>query len=189
MPVGVVRPEDLRLRTRTGGGATLPQDLLAAGVRRLGFVAFLTAIFALVVAVVFRVLVAQTGQEPFHGIVLFGQVAALVASLGMYGLTRRKGLDPAEVLDRALVYEVAMGFLFGAVHHSVPDPAGVLRKGWSPVAVWTIVFPLFVPSTGFRSTSSSSGSAPSRRDVSSTSSARPAALSRRLTGRGSSTAT
>jgi serine/threonine-protein kinase len=147
MDGGIVRSESPRLRARSGSASTLPPDLLAAGVRRLGFVALLTAVFALVVTVVFRVAAAQTGQAPYHGIVLFGEIAILVASLGMFGLTRRTGLDPAELLDRALVYEVAMGFLFGAIHFSVPDAEGILPKGWSPVAVWTICFPLFVPST------------------------------------------
>ncbi len=126
---------------------TLPPDLLAAGVRRLGFIALLTAVFSFVFTVVLRAVSMHTGQAPYHGIVLFGEIAAMAASLGMYALTRRAGIDPAELLDRALVYEVAMGFLLGAIHHSVPDPPGVLPKGWSPVAVWVIVFPLFVPST------------------------------------------
>jgi serine/threonine-protein kinase len=126
---------------------TLPPDLLAAGVRRLGSVALLMAGMTIVFSVVDRFLAAQTGQAPYHGIVTFGEIAVVVGSLGMYALTRRAGLDPGELLDRALVYEVAMGFLIGAIQHSVPDPPGVLPKGWSSVAVLVMAFPLLIPST------------------------------------------
>jgi serine/threonine-protein kinase len=126
---------------------TLPPDLLAAGVRRLGYVALLMAGIVLVFAVVERVVAARAGVGAFPGIVPFGQVSVVVVSLGMYAITRRAGLDPAELLDRALVYEVLVGFLLAAVYHSVPDPAGVLPKGFSSVAVLIMAFPLLVPST------------------------------------------
>ena len=126
---------------------TLPPDLLVAGVRRLGYVALLTAGVSLVFAVVMRLVAAHLGQPPYADVVLFGEVASIVASLGMFGLTRRAGLDPAEVLDRALVFEVAMGFLFAMEFHCLPVGTGALPKGWSSVAVWLMAFPLLVPST------------------------------------------
>ncbi len=126
---------------------TLPPDLLAAGVRRLGTVALLMAGIVLAFAVVERAVVFHAGVSPFAGIVPFGQGAIVVVSLGMYALTRRAGMDPAELLDRALVYEVLVGFLLAAVYHSVPDATNVLPKGFSSVSVLIIAFPLLVPST------------------------------------------
>ena len=126
---------------------TLPADLLAAGVRRLGIVALLMAGIVLAFAVVERLVVAHAGVSPFAGIVPFGQGAVVVVSLGMYAVTRRAGLDPAELLDRALIYEVLVGFLLAAVYHSVPDNPGVLPKGFSSVSVLIMAFPLLVPST------------------------------------------
>jgi serine/threonine-protein kinase len=126
---------------------TLPPDLLAAGVRRLGYVSLLMAGIVLVFAVVERLVVGHAGVGRFPGIVPFGQGAVVVVSLGMYAVTRRTGLDPAELLDRALVYEVLVGFLLAAVYHSVPDSTGVLPKGFSSVSVLIMAFPLLVPST------------------------------------------
>ncbi len=126
---------------------TLPPELLSAGVRRLGAVALLIAGLVLVFAVVERVVAAAAGVRPFAGIVLFGQVAVVVVSLGMYALTRRAGLDAAELLDRALVYEVFIGFLLAAIYHSIPEAPGFLPKGFSSVAVLILAFPLLVPST------------------------------------------
>ncbi|HEY3349227.1 MAG TPA: serine/threonine-protein kinase [Thermoanaerobaculia bacterium] len=131
---------------------TLPPDLLAAGVRRLGIVALLMASISVLFSVVIRFLAAHTGQAPYHGIVLFGEIAIVAGSLGMFALTRRAGLDPGELLDRALVYEVAMGFLMAAIDHSVPNAPEVLPKGWSSVAVWVIAFPLLIPSTRGKTT-------------------------------------
>jgi len=126
---------------------TLPPDLLAAGVRRLGTVALLTAAISVVFSVAMRLLVSRTGQAPYHGIVLFGEVAVVLGSLGIFALTRRAGMDAAELLDRALVYEVAMGFLLGLIYHSVPSDPDLLAKGWSNVAMWVLAFPLLIPST------------------------------------------
>ncbi len=139
--------------TPTGSSATraaretLPPDLLAAGVTRLGYVALLMAGIVLAFAIVERVVVARAGVGAFPGIVAFGQTSVVVASLGMYAITRRAGLDPAELLDRALVYEALVGFLLATVYHAVPDPPGVLPKGFSSVAVLIMAFPLLVPST------------------------------------------
>lgn len=126
---------------------TLPPELLAAGVRRLGTVALLTAVIMPVFSVAMHIVAARIGKATVPGIVLFGEAAVVVASLGMFALTRRAGLDPSELLDRALVFEVAMGFLFGVVYHSLPSAAVALPKGWSSVSVWILAFTLLVPST------------------------------------------
>ncbi len=90
---------------------------------------------------------AGAGQARYPGIIVLGDAAVVLASLGMFAVTRRAGLDPAETLDRALVYEVLVGFLMGIVFHSIPEASGVLPKGWSSVAVWLLSFTLLVPST------------------------------------------
>ena len=71
----------------------------------------------------------------------------MAASLGMFALTRRTEQDPAELLDRGLVYEVGMGFLIAVTYHCWPAPPGQVPKGWSPVAVWLVAFALLVPAT------------------------------------------
>ncbi len=126
---------------------TLPPELLAAGVRRLGYVGLMTAAIMPVFSVAMHVVAAHAGRPAYPGIVLFGEAAVVVASLGMFALTRRAGLEPNELLDRALVFEVAMGFLFGIVYHSIPAATDALPKGWSSVSVWIIAFTLLVPST------------------------------------------
>ena len=126
---------------------TLPPDLLAAGVRRLGAVALLTAGIMPVFVAAMALAAAGAGQARYPGIIIVGDAAVVVASLGMFAVTRRAGLDPGETLDRALVYEVLVGFLMGIVFHSIPVAGDALPKGWSSVAVWVLSFTLLVPST------------------------------------------
>jgi eukaryotic-like serine/threonine-protein kinase len=127
---------------------TLPPELLCAGARRLGIMALLSAFANVGMGVGSRLLGARLGLPPPSGIVLFAEIAALAASLGMFALTRRMEQDdPAELLDRGLVYEVGMGFLIAVMYHCWPAPAGQIPKGWSPVAVWLVAFALLVPAT------------------------------------------
>lgn len=126
---------------------SLPPELLSAHARRLGIMALLSAFAVVGMGVGSQVLGAKLGMPSPSGIVLFAEIAAVVASLGMFGLTRRTGQDPAELLDRGLVYEVGMGFLIAVMYHVWPDAPGQIPKGWSPVAVWVVSFALLVPAT------------------------------------------
>jgi serine/threonine-protein kinase len=126
---------------------TLPPELLSAGARRLGILSLLCAFANVGMGVGSRLLGARLGLPPPSGTVLFVEIAAMAASLGMFALTRRTGQDPAELLDRGHVYEVGMGFLIAVMYHCWPAPPGQIPKGWSPVAVWLIAFALLVPAT------------------------------------------
>ncbi len=133
--------------TPSHGPRTLPPELLCAGARRLGIMALLSAFASVGMGVGSRLLGARLGLPPPSGIVLFAEIAAVAASLGMFALTRRTEQDAAELLDRGLVYEVGMGFLIAVTYHCWPAPPGQIPKGWSPVAVWLIAFALLVPAT------------------------------------------
>ncbi|MGZ5427079.1 MAG: hypothetical protein ACXWE1_07700, partial [Thermoanaerobaculia bacterium] len=126
---------------------TLPPELLSAGARRLGILALLCAFANVGMGVGSRLLGARLGLPPPSGTVLFAEIAAIAASLGMFALTRRTDQDPAELLDRGLVYEVGMGFFIAVTYHCWPAPPGQMPKGWSPVAVWLVAFALLVPAT------------------------------------------
>jgi hypothetical protein len=129
------------------GPRTLPPELLSAGARRLGILALLCAFANVGMGVGSRLLGAHLGLPTPSGTVLFAEIAAVAASLGMFALTRRTGQDLGELLDRGHVYEVGMGFLIAVTYHCWPAALGQIPKGWSPVAVWLIAFALFVPAT------------------------------------------
>jgi len=107
--------------------------------------ALLSAFASVGMGVGSRLLGARLGMPPPSEIVLFSEIAAIAASLGMFVLTRRTGQDAAELLDRGLVYEVGMGFLIAVTYYCWPAPPGQIPKGWSPVAVWLVAFALAQP--------------------------------------------
>ncbi len=144
----VVRPEELRLAARTGGAATLPPELLAEGVRRLGRLSLLVAVLMGVSVVTYFSLTHGPGavwRPP--GFVLVCGIARVVLPLGMWAATRRRGADPEAVLDQGLLFLVLMGFLIAVPYHALPRPDFTLPRGFSAVAVWLIAYPLVVPST------------------------------------------
>jgi len=126
---------------------TLPPELLSAGARRLGVMALLSAFASAGMGVGSRLLGSRLGLPPPSEIVLFAEIAAITASLGMFALARRTEQDAAELLDRGLVYEVGMGFVIAVSYHCWPAPPGQIPRGWSPVAVWLVAFALLVPAT------------------------------------------
>ncbi len=130
------------------GMATLPPKLLEAGVKRLGNLALLAGFISVAMAALGQIVFHQV-QAPHYGggLRVLAQAGSVVVSFAMFALTRRKGADPAGVLDRGLVYEVLYAFLIGVIFHGIPISTTFLPRGWSPVAVWIIAFPLIVPST------------------------------------------
>jgi len=72
---------------------------------------------------------------------------ALGASLVMAWMASRNMLATEGLLDAALVYEVAMALFISITVYSVPLHTDAYPRGWSGVAVWTLAFPLVVPST------------------------------------------
>jgi serine/threonine-protein kinase len=105
---------------------------------------------ALVVAIVASTigLVTQIAAPP-TALGRGGQLAVIfvdiVLSLGVYGAIRTGRLAGARALRAGVVYQVLHALLAAVHFHAVTLPLGPVR-GWSPVAVWAILYPLIVPS-------------------------------------------
>jgi serine/threonine-protein kinase len=125
------------------GRSALPTDLLEDAAHRL------RALCGVVMAVVVLNLVANA---TFRARVLPASMTialtaiVLLGSAAVYLLSRR--LRPERVVDLGLVYAVGLAFLLSATSvraNWFGDPVPGLA--WSPVAVWTLLFPLMIPST------------------------------------------
>jgi serine/threonine-protein kinase len=126
-----------------GGGAALPLDLVEDAARRL-------RALCLVLAAV--VVLNEVARLAFRGAFLpevtrWGQnVFALGASGIVYWLSHR--LPPRRVIDAGLVYAVVIAAILAA--NAVPANwfgTVTVGYGWSPNAVWVLVFPVMIPST------------------------------------------
>ena len=97
---------------------TLPPDLLASGVRRLGVVALLTAGLTVLMPLLFRRVDQVLGRTADHPALM---AAAMIAGAGMslaIGLAAFRSLfPPVMLLDLALVYEVAQALSISVLFH------------------------------------------------------------------------
>ena len=123
-------------------GTSLPSDLELAVVRRLGGVCLVTAaVSAAVVLVPPIVLGGEAGHAPLRvPATLLGVVVSLLA----YAAVASGRISAPRLLASALVYQVVQGLFMSVGFHSLAAGTGGSR-GWSPVAVWVMVFPLIIP--------------------------------------------
>jgi serine/threonine-protein kinase len=117
--------------------ATLPPDLEQALVRRLGHVCLVAAASSAALGLVPRLLLSHAPQ------LMLSIVPGVVVSLLVYAAVASGRISVRRLLALRLVYQVVLGFFMAVDFHSaaVAPSAGGLR-GWTPVAVWIIVFPL-----------------------------------------------
>lgn len=147
MPTAICRKGEERAPSRPGRASLSPEQL-ARGVSRLGNLGLLAAVALAALSLAGRFLLARAAPEvSLPPISAFAEIAAVLVSLGVFAHTRQSGLDAGETLDRGLVYEVVMGFLMGVIYHALPWTGVTFPRGWAPVAVWIIAFPLMVPAT------------------------------------------
>ena len=124
--------------TASPSDATLPADLEQAAVRRLGHVCLVTAASSAALGFVPPLL---ESHAPLH---VLSTLPAVIVSLLAYAAVASGRISVRRLLALGLVYQVVLGFLVALDFHSAAiAPAG--SRGWSPVAVWIMVFPLMIP--------------------------------------------
>ena len=153
MPKILCRQENESRAPSRAGRASLSPVQLQKGVVRLGNLGLLSACALTIILIVGRLLMAWSPSPPaLPPILPYAEIAAVALSLGIWAYSRREGVDAGEVLDRGLVYEVLLGFLMAVIHHGIPWEGTTVTRGWAPVAVWIIVYPLMVPGTRGKTT-------------------------------------
>ncbi len=153
MPKAVFRKQGEEKAFSGGRRPGLSTEQLTRGVTRLGNLGLLCAVALTFLSVAGRFLLARSPSPPVLPPVLpYAEIAAVLISLAVFAYARREDLDPGEALDRGLVFEVVLGLLMSVMHHSLSWVGNAPPRGWTPVAVWIIVFPLMVPATRGKST-------------------------------------
>ncbi len=153
MPKAVFRKQGEEKAFSGGRRPGLSTEQLSRGVTRLGNLGLLAAGASAAFSIVGRVIAAQSPQPvSLPSILPFAEISAVFVSLAMFAYTRRSRVDAGEILDRGLVYQVLMGFLLGVMFHAFPWVGITSPRGWTPVAVWIIAYPLMVPGTRGKTT-------------------------------------
>ena len=136
------QPRRLAVAGRSSSG--LPPDLEAAAARRLGALALVVAVVALAIVVITQLVGVATGLPPVTRLT-FAALDVLL-SVALYLAIARGGIEPRKALDLGFAYQVAHGFLSAIVFHALTLVPGISVRGWTPVAVWLVIYPLVVPS-------------------------------------------
>jgi serine/threonine-protein kinase len=143
------RPPTLDAFAFAAGGAdkrpALPADLLRAVRGRLQIVSLLI-VAATALTTLVNLLTRVLTLETLHYASL---VAGWVLSFAMFAIARWSRLRPDLLLNLGLVYEVLIALVFSLssahVRWLTDDPGSFV--GWSPIAVWVLVYPIIVPNT------------------------------------------
>ncbi len=127
---------------------SVPPELADAGADRLAVLALLTAAIVVLLAIANRQVFARFGAASMNPSIWVGATAAsLLLSLSVAGIAWRRMLSPATILDVGLVYEVAQALCISLIFHEVPLRTDAAPRGWTPVAVFILAYPLIVPAT------------------------------------------
>ncbi len=137
----------------SAGRATLPMEVVDAGANRLAVLALLTAGVVVLLAVANRQIFARFGAASLNPALWLGAtVASLLFSLSVAWMAWRRMLAPAALLDIGLIYEVVQAFCISLTFHEVPLRTDTPPRGWTPVAVFILAYPLIVPATRGKAT-------------------------------------
>jgi serine/threonine-protein kinase len=125
-------------------GGSLPHDLETAAARRLGALALVVAVVSVLMGSL--ELLGGIPSALGRGVRTALMAAAVAISLGIHLAVTRGWVQAKEALRLGVGFQVAQGFLSSVSFHGVALLAGTHVLGWTPVAMWTMVFPLIVPS-------------------------------------------
>jgi eukaryotic-like serine/threonine-protein kinase len=127
---------------RTDGG-TLTPELESAAARRLGLLALMLIGASLVV----RLIEELAGRPSRLGLgARVGLLAVSVTvSLALYIALASGRLGARRALALGPLYQVLQGFLVSVGFHATALVPGAEMRGWSPTAVWMLLYPLVVP--------------------------------------------
>ena len=130
--------------------SALPPDLLREAGRRLGILARLVVVLAVINLALAHLLFPRLHVAwPVVGDVVVSSVALL--SLGVYLYTRRAVADPASFVTLGLVYEVVVAAAVAAVEHaSLSTTAMTAGPTVSRLTLVILIFSAIVPSTPSR---------------------------------------
>ena len=130
--------EARRLRAR----GRLSPDLEAAAARRLGALALVTATAGTVLGLLGQFVLASVAARGFR---VATMIPGITVSLALWALVASGRLPTRRILALGLGYQVLQGFLNGVGYYGFVLGQGGAVRGWSPVAVWMMIFPLIVP--------------------------------------------
>jgi serine/threonine-protein kinase len=128
-----------------GGVSTLSPELLGDAARRLGALSLVVAAVAAIFGSIDLALGAPSVMRPELRLLMIA--IAVGQSLLLWAGIASGKLSARAALGLAPHYQISQGLLSAVGFHAMAAAPGIAVRGWSPVAVWALAFPLIVPGT------------------------------------------
>ncbi|WP_437814306.1 serine/threonine-protein kinase [Sorangium sp. So ce1078] len=126
----------------------LPPDLEQEAVRRVAWLSLCTLLvgaFGFIVSELVPGL--QLGPHPIRFAVY---LPFMLVSAALFVVARRRLLSSPRIVDLSFAYKVLGAASMAVVSNAQPWPEGPVLPGWSPVAIWVLMFPIIVPAPSVR---------------------------------------
>ncbi|WP_437600384.1 serine/threonine-protein kinase [Sorangium sp. So ce590] len=126
----------------------LPPDLEQEAVRRVAWMSLCTLLvgaFGFIVSELIPGL--ELGPHPIRFAVY---LPFMLFSAALFVAARRRLLSPSWIVDLSFAYKILGAASIAVVTSAQPWPEGPMLPGWSPVAVWVLMFPIIVPAPSVR---------------------------------------
>lgn len=137
-------PSGVKSRTR------VPSELLGKTSSRLYWLALLVLVSAVVIFLSRHFLEPELRVLEKQLLFRLDLAVLVLSSLAVVATHRLGFLPPARVLEVGLVFEIVVAFCLATLEFARPHVPGHAMIGISGVAMWILVFGLFVPNTPLR---------------------------------------
>ena len=137
-------PSEARVRSR------VPTELLGKTSSRLYWLAILVLVSAVVIFLLRHFLEPELRVLEKQLLFRIDLAVLVLTSLTVIGTHRLGFLPPARLLEVGVVFEIVVAFCLATLEFARPHTLGQVSVGVSGVAMWILVFGLFVPNTPLR---------------------------------------
>jgi eukaryotic-like serine/threonine-protein kinase len=137
------------------GRARIPTELLGKTSSRLYWLALLVLVSAVVIFLSRHFLEPELRVLEKQLIFRLDLIVLVLTSLAVVAIHRWGFLSPASVLEVGFLFEIIVAFCLATLEFARPHVPGNAMIGISGVAMWILVFGLFVPNTPLRTLSAS----------------------------------
>ena len=125
--------------------AVLTPELLQTAVRRLKYITAASTITAALMALIDFFFPPPSATPTGRWLGFFAPCLGSLNALTMLWLCFR--LEARRLIDVAPAFMVAQAFFISVYYHTAPLALKDASRGWSPIVVWLIIFPLLIPNT------------------------------------------
>jgi serine/threonine-protein kinase len=130
--------------------ARIAGDVARQGARRIGTVAILTAVTVVGASILQALLQPEMAAAQQTPLFRLSALFLVLAAIALAAVQRAQLVEPQDLLDLGLVFEVAGAAALAFMDNAAPWPNGAIR-GSAPVAAWIAICVVVIPNRPWKS--------------------------------------